>query len=285
MKNLKTLVQDIYDLFIKDDVKFSEEETKEFGEKLAKHITNRITDERGSFTLRMSNLGQPDRKLWYQAKGVEGEPLPPEARVKFLFGDILEELLLFLAKKAGHSVEGTQDEMDIDGVKGHRDAVIDGVLVDVKSASTYSYNKMIKEGLTKSNDNFGYLSQLSSYIEASKNDPLVKEKDKGVLFVIDKTLGHIGVREYNKDKMDMSKLIEHKREVINSDEEPPKCYPDEPQQKSGNRQLGVQCSYCPFKFHCWRDSNDGFGLRTFIYSGKPVYLTKVVREPRVFEVK
>ena len=58
-----------------------------------------------------------------------------------MFGDILEELLLFLAKEAGHTVTGQQDTLSISGVNGHRDAIIDGRLVDVKSASSYSFRK------------------------------------------------------------------------------------------------------------------------------------------------
>jgi hypothetical protein len=97
--------------------------------------------------------------------------------------------------------------------------------------------------------------------------------------VIDKTLGKITLDTYPKDDTDYNKLVDHKREVLALPEPPPeKCYPDELEGKSGNRKLGVGCSYCPFKNECWS------GLRTFIYSSGPVFLTKVVREPKVLEV-
>ena len=44
------------------------------------------------------------------------------------------------------------------------------------------------------------------------------------------------------------------------------------------------CSYCPHKFVCHSDSNDGQGLRGFRYAKGVVYFTKVVKEPNVEEV-
>src|SRR5882757_495738 len=89
--------------------------------------------------LRMSNIGTPcERQLWYKVNQSEdSEQLPANARLKFLFGHIIEALILLLAKEAGHIVRGEQDNLDIQDVPGHRDAVIDGITVDVKSASTY----------------------------------------------------------------------------------------------------------------------------------------------------
>ncbi len=47
--------------------------------------------------------------------------------------------------------------------------------------------------------------------------------------------------------------------------------------------LSVGCSYCAYKNDCWSDANDGHGLRKFIYSKGPRWLTKVVSEPNVPE--
>ena len=108
------------------------------GKRLADHIHNRVTESKKPGTLRLSNIGtECHRKLWFSIREPQAaEPLPRAARFKFLFGDILEELLLFLAEEAGHSVEGRQTTLSVNGVEGHRDAIIDGRLVDVKSAST-----------------------------------------------------------------------------------------------------------------------------------------------------
>ena len=80
---------------------------------------------------------------------------------------MIEELVLSLAKASGHKVEGEQSKLNVHGVKGHRDAVIDGMTVDVKSCSSYAYKKF-KEGKLKDDDPFGYISQLSSYVYAGK---------------------------------------------------------------------------------------------------------------------
>jgi len=278
MKSIGTLVQDIYDLFTKPFT-VQEDIAEDFGKKLAKHIVSRIQDERAKPALRMSNLGTPDCKLWYQINTPElAEPMPPEARIKFLFGDIIEEFLLFLAKLAGHDVKGEQDECSIDGIKGHRDAVIDGRLIDCKSASSFSFRKFQDHGL-KEDDPFGYIDQLNSYLYATANDPLVLDKNKGSFLVMDKTLGKICLDTYQKNKVDYTKLIAEKRTMLSSSTKPSRAFQDIDEGKSGNKKLCMQCSYCSFKHTCWP------GLRVFLYSNKPVFLTQVNREPKVPELK
>ena len=275
MKSLDTLVQDIYALFTEPHT-FEESNVEEFGKRLATHISNRISDEKSSDSLRMSNLGTPcDRKLWYTVNKPEAaEPLPPEVRFKFLYGDILEELVLFLAKEAGHEVDGTQDTLSIGGVKGHRDAIVDGVVVDVKSASSYSFKKF-NEGLTKETDAFGYLDQLGAYLYASQDDPKVVHKDRAAFIAVDKTLGHITVDVQPNTYKDYDKVVANKKALVALPKPPPRAFTDEPDGKSGNRKLGVECSYCSFKNECWP------GLQTFAYSNGPRFLTVVSREPNV----
>lgn len=281
MKTIDTLVEDIYGLFSSEEPDiFSEGSVATFADKLGTKIRERVNEERGPNKLRLSNIGKPcQRQLYYDINSPEkGEPLPPEVRLKFLYGDILEEMLLWLAAEAGHRVEGEQDELDVYGVKGHRDAVIDGVTVDVKSASSYSFNKF-NEGLKPDQDAFGYLPQLDAYIEGGHNDPLVEDKDRGAFLVIDKTLGKITLDIHKRKDYDWENIVRLQRDIVESPTPPGREFSDEEFGKSGNRKLGVNCSYCPFKRACWP------GLRTFIYSSGPVFLTKVVREPDVPEVK
>ena len=276
-KKIETLVDDIYGLFDGSHV-FSPESISAFGARLATHLTTRIEEQRGTPTLRLSGIGQPDRKTWYSINTPErGEPLTPKTRFKFLIGDLLEELLLFLAAESGHDVQGAQDEVEINGVKGHRDAVIDGRIVDVKSASSFGFKKF-KEHRLREDDPFGYIDQLNSYMVASKGDPLVTDKGIGSFLAIDKTLGHIALDSYFSNGVDYSSLIERKKEMLAQPTPPDRCYDPVPEGKSGNMKLGVQCSYCPFKKACYPQ------LRTFLYSTGPVYLTEVVREPKVPEL-
>src|SRR6056300_171813 len=111
--------------------------------------------------LSLSSIGTPcKRKLWYRInKPTTSEPLSASMLLRFFYGDMIEELILHMVMASGHSVEGMQERMNVHGIRGHRDAVIDGMTVDVKSASPYSFKKF-KNGELRDNDPFGYISQL-----------------------------------------------------------------------------------------------------------------------------
>ena len=276
-KTLETLVPDIHALFMEPH-EFAPGNVEAFGKELAQHISNRVSEEKSGGTLRMSALGTKcDRKLWYTVNTPEAaEPLPPEVRFKFLFGDILESLVLFLAKEAGHSVAGEQDTLTIAGIKGHRDAVVDGVLVDVKSASSWSFKKF-EDHLTPDKDSFGYIDQLGAYLYASQDDPAVTKKDVAAFIAVDKQLGHLVVDVHPNTYKDYTALVETKKALVSQSEVPPRGFSDEEDGKSGNRKLPTECSYCSFKKTCWPD------VRTYLYSNGPRFLTKVVKEPNVQE--
>jgi len=275
-KTLDTLIEDIYSLF-NTDHQIPEERLQEFGQRLASHLRSRINETRGPGSLRMSNMGQPcERKLYFSVHNSdEAEPSSPYLRLKFLIGDILEELVLWLAEEAGHSVEGRQDELNIDGVEGHRDAIIDGVIVDVKSASSLSFKKF-ENHLTELDDAFGYLTQLQSYSYASREDPRVTNKNMAAFVVIDKTLGKMCIdRHFGMASVDLSQTPSRKRAMLKSPEAPPRGFMLEDDGKSGNQKLGLNCSYCEFKWKCWDN------LKVYNYSGKPRYLAVVKRPPNV----
>lgn len=279
MADISTLVEDIYGLFLKEGGhRPAPEALEKLGKDIAETIANRMAPPERKPTLRLSNLGKPcERQLWYDVNTPElGEPLTAPAKIKFLFGDILELLLLFWAREAGHKVEGEQDELIVHGVTGHRDCIIDGRIVDCKSASTYSFKKFASGGLRVS-DPFGYLPQLSSYYTASLGDERLLDRDRGSFLVIDKTLGNICLDTYKLSKVE-EKYVQRKKDVVASNKPPARGYEDEPEGKSGNYKLGVNCSYCEFKSACHP------GLRKFAYSYGPVYLTRVVKEPKVAEI-
>jgi hypothetical protein len=208
----------------------------------------------------------------------EAEPLPAEAYLKFLYGDIAELLLLYLVEVSGHDVQGTQDTQEIEGVQGHRDAVIDGTIVDVKSASSYSFKKF-SEGRLAEDDAFGYVDQLQSYLYSGQTDDKVKDKNRAAFLVLDKVLGHICLDIHEKKDIPYDAIYRHKKEMVSSESPPERGFDPIPEGQSGNRKLGVNCSYCDFKHKCYPN------LRTFLYSTGPVFLTEVQREPKVPEVK
>lgn len=63
---------------------------------------------------------------------------------------------------------------------------------------------------------------------------------------------------------------------------PERCY-KEVEENNGNRKLPIGCKFCDFKTLCWKDSNDGFGLRKFNYASGNEFYTYVKKEPRVRE--
>lgn len=282
-KSVDTLVHDIYQLF-ENGHECSEENANKFGEELASVIKDRLKSygvhRKGG--VYMSNLGKKDRYIFMEANNYKSEPIPPNAKIKFLFGDILETMLLFLAKEAGHKVEGEQDVIYIEGIKGRRDAVIDGVTVDVKSASPYSFKKF-KESKIHLDDPFGYMIQLAGYTQGSGEKHV--DSDYAAFLAIDKVNGTICLDKHHDIHLpNASQRAKEVNEMLAKGEMPEKCYDEIPEGKSGNMKLPINCSYCKFKDHCWSDSNDGKGLRKFLYSNGITYLTKVVREPKVKEI-
>ncbi len=280
-KTIDTLVSDIYGLF-GGTHNCDAGRVERFGQTLADTVAKRLANDRGTDkpTLRMSNLGKPDRQLWYDINSPGGkEEFEPYTLIKFLYGDILEALLLFLVEESGHTVTHSQEEVVVDGVVGHMDAVIDGHVVDVKSASTYSFKKF-QTGSLREDDPFGYMEQLAAYGTGLGGLP-------GAFLAIDKTLGHVTLMPVDQaelEALDTRGRIAHIKEVLESDEAPDKCYEPVPDGASGNMKLDTGCSYCSHKFKCWADANNGIGLRTFLYSGGPRHLTVVANEPKVPEL-
>lgn len=282
-KIIDTLVDDIYKT-LEEGVE--DEDFTFYGEEHAKVLKQRLAPrgEERRRGLRLSSIGKPcSRQLWYGIHDpLRGEPLRSFTRLKFLYGDLVETMLLQLVETSGHLVEGEQTPISVNGVWGHRDVVIDGMLVDIKSASSFSFKKF-QDGLQSKDDAFGYLVQLGSYLLGSRDDDLVTYKNEAAFLVIDKVTGHLCLDRHTFTEEDFDRLSETitvRKDILQLSECPDREFESIPEGKSGNRKLGVNCSYCSFKDHCWPD------LRTFVYAGgRPVFLTHVEREPNVPEVK
>ena len=284
-KNISTLVKDIYNLF--DDGSLTKKQLEKLPEhlnKFALEVCSQITlslceDRKEDNKLRLSAIGKPNRQLWYRSNLKQKQnPLPASTKIKFLYGHILEELLLLLTRIADHSVEETQKELNIEGVKGHQDAVIDGVLVDCKSASGKSFEKF-KHNRLYEDDPFGYISQISAYAQAN-------DVDEAAFLAIDKSTGEICLTPiHSLEMINAKERVAYLKKMVSDNSIPDRCYSDIPDGKSGNYKLPIGCVYCDYKRECWADANDGQGLRVFNYSKNKRYLTKVARLPEVEEIK
>lgn len=284
-KSIYRLIPDIYQLIQRKDGWFTDELANTLSQEISLRLQKSFNEDKGAGTLRISRLGnQCPCALWHSLHTPElAEAMPPWAEVKFAYGHILEALAIALAKASGHEVVGEQDEVCIDGVLGHRDCVIDGCVVDVKSCSSIAFRKYKDKTLNESNDSFGYLEQLDGYVVASHSDPLVSVKDKGYILAIDKTLGHMALYEARVRRTDngefkiKQRIAEFKR--ISEQLSPPICNCETVSDgKSGNIKLGIKASYSSYKYCCFPN------LRTFVYSDGPRYLTHVARKPDVLEV-
>lgn len=278
VKSIDTLIPDIQALF---EGTVLSDGLGQFKDKLGEVFLNRFekyAEERRS-GLSLSAIGRPLRQLWYQMKGYKGEDLPPEVKLKFLYGDMIEQLVIFLAIEAGHEVTRLQEEVMVDEVPGHIDCFVDGVLCDIKSCSTYSFAKFAERTITE-DDPFGYIGQLAGYSCAYGGVD-------GAFIAIDKTLGKICLCKFTGEELgdyNVRDRIARVREAIASDAAPGRCYEPKPisrTDKSGNLILGVGCSYCQFKETCWSDANNGAGLKKYIYASGPKWFTHIEKEPRV----
>ena len=284
MKNLDTLITDIYSQL--DGL--SQGVALDINEDDLNLTLSRIKDgilswsnpsERNkNFTLRMSNIGKPARQLWYESRDENNRQAPSApTQIKFLYGHILEEIALMLVRMAGHDVTDEQKNVSVNGISGHMDSKIDGEVVDVKTASKYAFNKF-RNGTLPQDDPFGYMSQLAGY-EAAEGT------SAGGFLVINKENGELCLyRPDDLDKPNIEPQIDALKESIKLDTPPELCYNPIPEGKKGNMKLHKGCNYCPYKHECFKDSNNGEGLRAFRYSSGVVYFTEVKAVPSVEEV-
>jgi len=282
MSDITTLVEDMYNVLNPaTHAGLSDEVLKNFGERAAHHVKDsfesRENRTRESNVLYASEAGERcSRKLYYRINNYQEEPIPPHTYYKFLYGDVVEETTLLLAEAAGHSVSGCQEKVVAvfdNGweVRGRMDAVIDGVPIDVKSMTPAGF-AALPSNLDDYDDKFGYVDQVSFYRNWGRSSEQV-----GIL-AVDKTLGHIKLSLGTGKHADQqrAKIKVHIDAIERGT--PDRAYKAEPEGKSGNMKLGVACSYCPFKKECWP------GVRTFIYSRGPVYLTEIKKVPNVPEI-
>jgi len=280
MKEIENLIPDIYTIIQKKDGWFNDALAQGFTSSLARNLQAQLGERKQSSSLRLSQMGpRCPKALWYATNHPElAEALPPWAEIKYSFGHIIEALAIVLAKATGHEVTGEQDELVLDGIVGHRDCVIDGCTVDVKSSSSIGFSKFRAGSFV---DTFGYLDQLDGYVLAAKDDPLVTEKRKGYLLVVDKQLGHMCLYPHEvadaRERALKERITAYKRIVAGSSPPPCECRTIA-QGSSGNMQLDTRAGYSPFKYCCHPY------LRTFLYASGPAYLTVVKRKPDVIEV-
>ena len=277
MSKINTVVKDVNKIFSQigsgKPVELPEEKVDILLSNLKEALSQWSTPREKSVGLRMSNVGRPNRQLWYDIKSnKDQEELSPAVIFRFLYGHVVEELLLFFVDLAGHKVEHQRAEVNVLGLKGHVDCIIDDVVIDIKSASDFSFRKF-KDGKLSQDDPFGYLAQLAAYEHGFG-------KSGGGFLVANKSSGEICL--YIPDELEVPN-IESRLETVRTElkeDVPPRerCYPIIAKGKSGNMGLHNSCKWCRHKFQCNPD------LRVFKYSNTLEYLTEVEVLPSVEEI-
>ena len=282
MKTIDTLVEDIESV-IYGQGGWNKSVAEAMGKSIADTANKRFSkpqEPRGYLSL--SSIGTPcKRKLWYKInKPGFGEPLDAKMLLKFFYGDMIEELILAMVEASGHTLAGSQDRLNVHGIRGHRDAVIDGMTIDVKSCSPFAFKKF-KEGDLRGNDPFGYISQLSSYVYAAKDDPLVTDKNRGAFLAIDKVNGEIclDVYDFTEELKTKEQEMLAAKDLVAGDIPTERISPVPASKSSPNTKLDKSCQFCEYKKACWPN------LKMYQYSYGIEYLVHVEKPPKVPEVK
>ena len=283
---LDTLVEDIYSLMKNRNVPKDvdpEAEIEKFGEAMKALMREQFLPNdnyQNRKGLRLSAIGRPERVQWFSFNKWVGEKILPHTYIKFMYGHIIEEMLLFLVRMSGHKVTDEQKKCEVRGVKGHMDCKIDGETVDVKSTSSYGFKKF-KDGSLAADDPFGYIDQVKAYAHSEgerKWSYLAMDKQNGHLCVLTYDLDDTEHPMYEFYSEDIEERVEKVKKSVKGEERPSQCSSVIPDGKSGNLKLSTMCSYCQYKKHCYPD------LRVFAYAGGPRFLSKVVNPPNVPEI-
>ena len=246
-KSLENVVPDIYNLLENlsagEPLPLSEEALDETLASMKEAIMHWATPRKRDtdFTVRMSNVGKPNRQMWFEKRDTNtSRDIDGPTQIKFLYGHLLEEVVLMLVRMAKHNVTDEQKEVTVNGIVGHMDCKINGQVVDVKSASKFAFNKF-KNGTLAADDPFGYLGQIAGYEKAEGTD-------EGGFLVINKESGELCM--YVPDDLDKPN-IDTKINVLLDDLEldtpPDLCYNPIPDGKKGNMKLPKCCSWCKYK--------------------------------------
>ena len=254
-------VQSFLKMATDDSVAVSDKLIDEFGEMCKDAFRKQFTDKREkSFRARMSNIGRPLCQLQMEKSNAEPEGQPYNNKMRNTFGDLIEALAVTIIKASGIKVDSTQKSVsyniDKSKIDGTYDIEIGKSIYDIKSASPWAFeHKFGDEGGFNSiveDDSFGYLSQGYLYSES-------ENKRFGGWIVINKSTGEWLVTETpTEDEKYKNIAINLSKENLHAlDEGKPfrRCFSDieETFRKipTGNRVLGIVCSFCPYKFPCW----------------------------------
>ena len=269
----------------KASVPISSTIVQEFGEACKQAFIKQFVDERETkFKTRMSNIGKPLCQLQMEKKGAPTETPPYNAKMRFIFGDLIEALAVAILKASGIKIEEFQKKVkykfDKDKIDGTYDVKIQNRIWDIKSASPYSFKYKFGDAggfdAIVNDDPFGYVSQGYLYAKADG-------VNFGGWITINKSTGEWSVVETPvSDEMHSKKAIKQAKDnlkALNDDAPFKRLYKDKEEyfnrKPTGNKVLGLECSFCPYKKSCWEDLHYLPQQQSKALNPKWVWYTKV----------
>lgn len=235
---------------------FSDETVSQIGKDVMDAVKRQFGSgqSRDKFRLRMSNIGRPSCQLWYD-KNKPDIALPRSTTfvMNMMLGDIVEAVFKGLLKEAGVKYEDADKvtlELPDAKIEGTYDIVIDGSVDDIKSASQWSYNNKFESYETlKQMDGFGYVAQLAGYAKASK-------KKAGGWWVVNKANGDF--KYVPATGLDIDEEINYINKTVKrvNNNEFKRCFEPEMEtfrgKETGNKVLNKHCTFCSYRFDCWK---------------------------------
>jgi len=239
MSDIHYVIPDLYhslrEKYVAEGVDFNEV-IEQFMEEVGAALYNHYKDEKDQRKIRISGIGQCERKQWYGAHNYEQEEQPDKLALTFLQGHLMEALIKAVIKISGHKVKDEQTKLSVAGVQGSCDAVVDNELVDFKTASNWSFDKFKDDHIK--DDSFGYLEQISAYAHALG-------KKKAHFIVLNKNTGELKLTSVNTLKNIEDHVI-YVKDVVSK-----AVPPDHPiWAVNANGELDMRCSFCGFKQEC-----------------------------------
>jgi hypothetical protein len=189
-----------------------------------------IKEEASKGKLRLSGCGSCARKLAYGYHGIEkkGKELDARSKIVFFQGDLVELMLVSIAKLAGCNLLATglnqiKVTLKVNGnsIEGHPDGLLlenqELYLVEFKSMSSFGFKRFQNKEIDE-----GYLAQVNCYLEAlglkkcvfvglnkdagvlhemilEKDEQMVKFCKNNILSVLNSTLEKLPLPAYEKD--------------------------------------------------------------------------------------
>ena len=243
-KSINTVVPDVYEVMKSKDYSGDLNTiAMQAGREVEEAIKNAFEPYENKNELRMSSIGRCERAQWYAVKGYTPEELEGSVYLTFLQGHILEAVLVALIKLAGHDVQDQQKKHTVEGINGSQDCTIDGELVDIKTASAWSFdNKFAEDGIK--DDAFGYIKQLSGYGKT-------EDRKDGYFLAFNKNKSTLKLCRQKLEE-DIDTYIVDLKDKMESDTPPMRLANATTFSKAeAKEKLCMTCAFCGFKEDCY----------------------------------